>query len=85
MSNIYRYQFVSHCPNNQHPIIYSLEIETDEVIHVEHIVTAAALKDEAYHEEIADDMPRSSAIRWYAQRRINSPVLSMPRCGFLMR
>ena len=54
--NIYRYQFVSHCPNNQLPIIYSLEIETDEVIHVEHIVTAAALHDSAYHEEIADDL-----------------------------
>ncbi len=56
MSNIYTYQFVSHCPNNQRPIIYSLEIETTDVIHVEHIVTAASLHDSAYHEEIADDM-----------------------------
>lgn len=56
MSNTYRYQFVSHCPNNDRPIIYSLEIETAEVIHVEHIVTAAALHESAYHEEIADDL-----------------------------
>jgi hypothetical protein len=54
--NIYRYQFVSHCPNNDRPIIYSLEIETADVIHVEHIMTAAALHETAYHEEIADDM-----------------------------
>ncbi|WP_186013781.1 hypothetical protein [Burkholderia gladioli] len=56
MSNIYRYQFVSNCPNNDRPIIYSMEIETDEVIHVEHIITAAVLQKTAYHEEIADQM-----------------------------
>lgn len=54
--NIYRYQFVSRCPNNGRPIIYALEIETDEVVRVEHIMTAAALHESAYHEEIADDM-----------------------------
>lgn len=54
MSNIYRHQFVSRCPNNNQPIIYALEIEADKVIHVEHIVTAAALHQDAYHEEIAD-------------------------------
>ena len=32
--NIYRQQFVSHCPNNGLHIIYSLEIQTDAVIHV---------------------------------------------------
>lgn len=52
--NIYRYQFVAHCPNNGRPIMYSLEIETSEVIHVEHIVTACALFESAFHEEIAD-------------------------------
>lgn len=52
--NIYRYQFVAHCPNNARPIMYSLEIETAEVVHVEHIVTACALFESAYHEEIAD-------------------------------
>lgn len=56
MSNIYRHQFVSRCPNNGMPIFYALEIETDEVIHVEHIVTAAALHSSAYHEAIADDL-----------------------------
>jgi hypothetical protein len=55
MSNTYRYQFVSHCPNNDKPIIYSLEIETESVIQVEHIVTAAALHKRAFHEAIADD------------------------------
>lgn len=56
MSNIYRHQFVSHCPNNDKPIIYSLEIEADSVIQVEHIVTACALHKRAYHEAIADDL-----------------------------
>jgi hypothetical protein len=54
--NIYRHQFVSHCPNNGKPIIYSLEIETDSVIQVEHIVTACALQKHAYHEAIADEL-----------------------------
>lgn len=54
MSNTYRYQFFSHCPANDRPIMYSLEIETSEVIHVEHIVTACSLFESAYHEEIAD-------------------------------
>jgi SRSO17 transposase len=54
--NIYRHQFVSHCPNNDKPIIYALSIETDGVIQVEHIVTAAALHKRAYHEAIADDL-----------------------------
>jgi hypothetical protein len=47
---------VSHCPNNSRPIIYSLEIETAAVIHVEHIMKATSLHSCAYHEEIADDM-----------------------------
>lgn len=54
--NIYRHQFVSNCPNNDKPIIYFLEIETDSVIQVEHIVTACALHKRAYHEAIADEL-----------------------------
>ena len=54
--NIYRHQFVSHCPNNDKPIIYALEIETDSVIQVEHIVTACSLHKRAYHEAIADEL-----------------------------
>lgn len=54
--NIYRHNFVCACPNNGFAIVYSLQIETDRVIYVEHIVTAAALHKQAYHEAIADDM-----------------------------
>jgi hypothetical protein len=56
--NIYRHQFVSHCPNNDLAIIYTLEIETESVIQVEHIVTACALHKRAYHEAIADELHR---------------------------
>ncbi|MEK6294416.1 MAG: hypothetical protein V4793_24120 [Paraburkholderia tropica] len=56
MSNIYRHQFVSRCPNNQQPIIYALEIETDQKVMVEHIVTAARINECAFHEAIADDL-----------------------------
>lgn len=55
MSNIYRHQFVSRCPNNHQPIIYALEIETDAMVRVEHIVTAARVNECAFHELIADD------------------------------
>lgn len=54
--NIYRHQFVSLCPNNDLPIVYSLEIETEKVIYVEHITTATALHKKAFHEAIADDL-----------------------------
>lgn len=56
MSNIYRHQFVSRCPNNQQPIVYALEIETDAMVRVEHIVTAARVNECAFHEVIADDL-----------------------------
>ncbi|TDV06024.1 hypothetical protein [Paraburkholderia caballeronis] len=56
MSNIYRHQFVSLCPNNERPIVYELTIETEAVIQVEHIVTAVALHRRAYHEAIADEL-----------------------------
>lgn len=52
--NIYRYEFVSACPSNNQQIIYRLEIQTDSMIYVEKIVTAAALQKKAYHENIAD-------------------------------
>lgn len=54
--NIYRHQFVSHCPNNDEAIVYTLAIETNDVIYVEHITTAAALHKRAFHEAIADDL-----------------------------
>lgn len=54
--NIYRHEFVSICPNNGMAIIYSLEIETDKVIYVEHITTAVALYKRSFHEVIADDL-----------------------------
>lgn len=54
--NIYRQQFVSHCPNNGLHIIYSLEIQSSEVIHVEHIVTATRLMADSFHEDIADEL-----------------------------
>lgn len=54
--NIYRHQFVCHCPANNKAIIYDLCIESDVMIHVEHIVTAAALHQKGYHEAVADDL-----------------------------
>jgi hypothetical protein len=56
VSNVYRHQFVSHCPNNDQAIIYQLVIETDKVIYAEHITTATALHKRAFHEAIADDL-----------------------------
>lgn len=54
--NVYRYQFVTTCPNNGRAIVYALEIQSDRVIYVEHIVTACALWREGFHEAIADDL-----------------------------
>lgn len=54
--NVYRHQFVSHCPNNDQAIIYALTIETGETIYAEHITTATALHKRAFHEAIADDL-----------------------------
>lgn len=58
MSNIYRHRFIAKCPHNGAPILYSLEIETDELIHVEHIVMACALVDSGFHEEIANSLSK---------------------------
>jgi GH25 family lysozyme M1 (1,4-beta-N-acetylmuramidase) len=56
VENIYRHQFVSVCPANHQPIVYSLEISTDQMIRAEQIVTAAALCKSGFHEAIADDL-----------------------------
>jgi hypothetical protein len=57
--NIYSRQFVADCPNNGQPIIYNLRIETvDQMIQVEHIVTATTLIKRGYHEQIADELHR---------------------------
>ncbi|SAL47252.1 hypothetical protein AWB74_02117 [Caballeronia arvi] len=55
-ANIYRHTFVSRCPNNGKQIIYTFELRKPAgvTVYVEHIVTAAALYDEAFHEQIAD-------------------------------
>ncbi|CAN7642646.1 hypothetical protein [Paraburkholderia terricola] len=54
--NIYRCRFVSACPNNNSPIIYDLTIESQTMVHVEHITTACAMHKSAFHEAIADDL-----------------------------
>lgn len=54
--NIYTRKFVASCPNNGEPIIYTLRIETNRMIQVEHIVTATALIKEGFHEQIADQL-----------------------------
>lgn len=53
--NIYRREFVAHCPNNDKPIKYRLEIQTEAVIMVEDIVAATELAvEKPYHESLAD-------------------------------
>lgn len=54
--NIYRHQFAAECPNNSAIIVYSLEIQSDKMIQVEHITTATALLRKGYHEAIADEL-----------------------------
>lgn len=54
--NIYEKTFVAACPNNGEMIIYSLRIETDKMVQVEHINIACALHKKAYHETVADDL-----------------------------
>lgn len=51
--NTYRHQFVARCPVNHQAIIFSLAIEADFTIRVEHIVTACQLFQEGFHEDIA--------------------------------
>lgn len=54
--NIYRLQFVAHCPSNGQPIVYQFELRTEDKrkVLVEHIVIATKLYAVAYHEQIAD-------------------------------
>ncbi len=54
--NIYTVEFFANCPNNRARIKYSLEIQTGEVIPVEQIVAKVEGIDEAYHEELADEL-----------------------------
>lgn len=54
--NIYRHQFTCRCPSNGQAIIFDLCITSDKMIHVEHIVTAAAMQEKAYHETLADHL-----------------------------
>lgn len=52
--NEYYYKFSVKCPNDDASVEYSLTIKDTEMILVESIVAACALKDRAYHEDIAD-------------------------------
>lgn len=54
--NTYRYTFAADCPKNAESIIYRLEIDHVDMLHVEHIKTACALHPEGYHEAIAADL-----------------------------
>lgn len=50
--NIYRYEFVVLCPNNNMSISYKLTIETNRSIMVEDIVEACDVGS-VYHEDLA--------------------------------
>lgn len=52
--NIYRYQFVSACPNNGKHIIFHLEIQTKKMVMVEDIKAFADTLANQFHEPIAD-------------------------------
>lgn len=52
--NIYNTQFFCNCPNNGVRILYSLRIETKDVIRVESIISTVECIDDGFHEEIAD-------------------------------
>lgn len=54
--NKYSRTFVSVCPSNHASIIYSLVIESEKMIYVEHINTAVAIFRKDYHEKIADEL-----------------------------
>lgn len=55
-TNTYRHTFVAVCPSDGDSIIYRLEIQTAEVIMVEHIRLATTLIKKGYHEQIADQL-----------------------------
>ncbi|UBB18317.1 hypothetical protein [Comamonas odontotermitis] len=54
--NTYRYTFVAACPANGEQIVYSLELQHQGKVFVEHIKTACALHREGYQEDIAADL-----------------------------
>lgn len=54
--NTYRYTFVAACPANGEQIVYSLELQHQDKVLVEHIKTACALHREGYQEDIAADL-----------------------------
>ena len=56
--NTYSYDFPVICPNDGELIIYSLTIESDKKIMVEHIVTSCKMIKEKHHEDIADILAR---------------------------
>jgi hypothetical protein len=53
--NIYRHAFTCHCPNNGIPVVYQLEIHSENMIQVEDIVSAAKELKSEYHEALADN------------------------------
>ena len=54
--NLYTYQFIAACPTNGEQIVYTLDITSEHMIHVEKIKTACALHRHGYHEAIADSL-----------------------------
>ena len=54
--NTYRYTFVAACPGNGESIIYSLELQHQDRILVEHIKTACSMQRQGYQEDIATDL-----------------------------
>lgn len=57
--NIYRHKFICACPTNGQQIAFELEITSTTMIHVEHIVTAAALHKTGFHEDLADHLHKA--------------------------
>lgn len=54
--NTYRYTFAAACPGNGEQIVYSLELQHENMVRVEHIKTACALHREGFQEVIAADL-----------------------------
>lgn len=52
--NIYRRQFASICPADGEYIVYSVEIQSKQMIRVEEINAAIETERKAFHEAIAD-------------------------------
>lgn len=57
--NIYTHTFAATCPSDGETIIYTLEIRSLKMIHVEHIKVATALIKKGWHEQIADRLSES--------------------------